>query len=68
MLVQHLNELLACGIIKKTTYDGYPLKTAYFLTERGEKIFQAVSIMQDLGIEMMIEDNREGFLREKGLL
>ena len=26
MLVQHLNELLECGVIGKLTNDGYPLK------------------------------------------
>ena len=68
MLIQHLNELLECGMIGKTINYGYPLKSEYFLTERGEKIFEAVSIMQNVGIEMMIEDNRENFLRDKGLL
>lgn len=68
MLQQHLHELLTCGVIKKTTSDGYPLKTDYFLTERGKKIYEAVSIMQSVGIDMMLEDNREDFLRDKGLL
>ncbi|MFV0517136.1 MAG: winged helix-turn-helix transcriptional regulator [Aminipila sp.] len=68
MLVQHLNELLECGVIGKTTGDGYPLKSEYFLIERGKKIFEAVLIMQEVGIEMMIEDNREDFLRDKGIL
>lgn len=68
MLIQHLNELLACGVIEKTSHDGYPLKTNYFLTERGKKIFEAVSILQSIGIEMMVEDNRVDFLSEKGLL
>lgn len=68
MLVQHLNELLACGVIEKSTSDGYPLKTNYFLTERGKKIFEAVSIMQSIGIEMMLEDDREDQLRDQGLL
>ena len=40
----------------------------YDLTDRGRKIFQAVTIMQDVGIEMMIEDHRENILKEKGLL
>ena len=63
MLVQHLNELLECGV-----NDGYPLKSEYFLTERGKRIFGAISIMQSIGIEMMLEDDREDFLKEKGLL
>ena len=68
MLVQHLTELLECGMIGKTTNDGYPLKSNYFLTERGRKLFDAVSIMQSVGIDMMIEDHREEFLKEKGLI
>ena len=68
MLVQHLNELLECGVIGKLTNDGYPLKSEYFLTERGNRIFGAISIMQSIGIEMMLEDDREDFLKEKGLL
>lgn len=68
MLVQHLNELLEYGMIGKTTTDGYPLKSEYTLTERGNKIFEAITIMQSVGIDMMIEDNREEFLKNKGLL
>lgn len=68
MLVQHLNELLECGVIGKLTNDGYSLKSEYFLTERGKRIFGAISIMQSIGIEMMLEDDREDFLKEKGLL
>ena len=68
MLVQHLNELLECGVIGKLTNYGYPLKSEYFLTERGKRIFGAISIMQSIGIEMMLEDDREDFLKEKGLL
>ena len=68
MLVQHLNELIACGVVGKTVYDGYPLKTDYDLTERGRKIFEAVSIMQDVGIEIMLEDHQSELLKEKGLI
>lgn len=68
MLVQHLNELCEYGLIDKTKSDGYPLKSDYFLTERGKRVFEAISIMQSVGIDMMIEDHREDFLRSKGLL
>lgn len=68
MLIQHLNELITYGMITKTITDSYPLKSQYFLTNRGKQIFQAISIMQSIGIEIMIEDNREAFLKEKGLL
>lgn len=68
MLVQHLNELLEYGMIGKIINDGYPLKSEYFLTQRGERIFEAISILQSVGIEIMIEDDREAFLKSKGLL
>lgn len=68
MLLEHLNELQQCGFVGKNTFEGYPLKVEYYLTERGRKIFEAISIMQDVGIEMMLEDDREDFLRDKGLL
>lgn len=68
MLVQHLNELLEYQIIGKNTGDGYPLKSEYFLTARGEQVFEAVSILQSVGIELMLEDHREDFLKSKGLL
>ena len=39
----------------------------YFLTERGEKILSAIKIMQDIGIEYMIENNMTEFLDKKGI-
>jgi len=57
MLIQHLNELIDCGMAGKIISDGYPLKSEYFLTERGEKIFEAISIMQSVGIEIMKDDS-----------
>lgn len=68
MLIQHLNELLECGMIGKIKEEGYPLKSEYFLTGRGEKTFEAISIMQSIGIDLMLEDGREDFLKSKGLL
>lgn len=68
MLIQHLSELISCGIAGKTTYSGYPLKVDYFLTDRGHKILEAVTIMQNVGIEIMLEDNKTELLKEKGLL
>ena len=68
MLLQHLNELGDCGVVGKTSYEGYPLRVDYYLTDRGKKIFEAVSIMQSVGIEIMVEDNKTELLKEKGLL
>lgn len=68
MLIQHLKELCDYGMVSKTSYEGYPLKVEYSLIERGEKMLDAIIIMQEIGIEMMLEDSREDFLREKGLI
>ena len=59
MLLQHLGELRA---------DGYPLRVTYFLTERGEKLLQAVRIMQDIGVEYMLESGQAGILERKGII
>ncbi len=68
MLLQHLKELSDYGIVGKNTYEGYPLRVEYFLTGRGETIFEAVSIMQQVGIEIMREDGRLELLKELGFL
>lgn len=68
MLLEHLGELLTCGIVEKTTYEGYPLKVSYTLTARGRKIYKAVLIMQEVGIEIMLEDHQEELLKAKGLI
>ena len=52
----------------RTTFEGYPLKVEYDLTDRGRKIFDAITIMQAIGIEMMVEDHKEELLKAKGLL
>ncbi|HEX3021288.1 MAG TPA: helix-turn-helix domain-containing protein [Lachnospiraceae bacterium] len=68
MLIEQLKELIDNRLVGKITFDGYPLKVEYFLTKRGEKMLEAIRIMQGIGIEMMIEDGRSDFLKEKGLL
>ena len=55
MLLQHLNELRSWGIVDKISSEGYPLHVEYFLTERGQKMSEAVNIMQEVGIDYMIE-------------
>ena len=64
----HLNELIHFGFVVRTTFEGYPLKVEYDLTDRGRKIFDAITIMQAIGIEMMVEDHKEELLKAKGLL
>ena len=46
---------------------GYPLKVEYFLTKRGEKMLSAIKIMQEIGIEYMIEHDMTDILDEKGI-
>ncbi|MEA4874421.1 winged helix-turn-helix transcriptional regulator [Anaerorhabdus sp.] len=54
MLLQHLKELVEFGFVSKESYQGYPLRVEYFLTKnRGEKLLQALNIMQELGKEFM---------------
>ena len=48
--------------------DGYPLRVTYFLTERGEKLLRAVRIMQDIGVEYMLENGQAGILERKGII
>ena len=53
MLLEHLKELYEFDIIGKRSYEGYPLKVDYFLTERGTKLLQALTIMQSVGDEIL---------------
>ncbi len=69
MLLEQLRELIEYGLVSKHTFEGYPLKVEYFLTEdRGIKIIDALTIMQELGIEFMLEHGMDDTLRDKGLI
>mgnify|MGYP003565336896 CR=1 FL=1 len=68
MLIEQLKELLQFGMIGKKTFDGYPLKVEYFLTERGKKMLEAITIMQNIGVEIMQENGMEHVLKAKGLI
>ncbi len=68
MLLQHLDELMAFGMVQKKKYEGYPLRAEYSLTEKGSRMLNVVAAMQEIGIELMKEDGKEDFLREKGLI
>lgn len=67
MLIEQLRELTEFGVVDKKTYEGFPLRVEYFLTERGKKMFSAILIMQDIGIEYMVEHEMTDFLDEKGI-
>lgn len=69
MLINQLKELIDFNLVDKKIFDGYPLKVEYFLTQnRGEKILEALTIMQSIGIDYMVENGMEDILREKGLI
>lgn len=68
MLLQQLSELLDYQIIAKHTFDGYPLKVEYNLTDRGQKLLEAITIMQCVGIELMEENGMEDILTANGFL
>lgn len=67
MLLQHLKELMEYGLVDKKVFEGYPLKVEYFLAEkRGTRILEALTIMQQVGIDFMMENGMGDVLREKG--
>lgn len=67
MLLQHLHELKHWGIVDKINSEGYPLHVEYYLTKRGQKLLKAVQIMQEIGIDYMVEHSQTAFLDSKGI-
>jgi len=68
MLLQQLKELIDFGLVSKHTFEGYPLKVEYCITVRGEKLLEAITIMQSVGIELMKEKGMDDALKARGLL
>ena len=68
MLLEHLKELADFGIVVKRTFDGYPLRVEYSLTERGGKILEAITIMQGVGVDLMKENGMGDILRAGGFI
>lgn len=68
MLLQHLGELRDFGMVQKEQFEGYPLKVEYSLTDKGKRMLKVIVAMQEIGIELMIEDGKEDFLKNKGLI
>jgi len=66
MLLEQLKELTDFGIVAKRTFEGYPLKVEYSITERGQKLLEAITIMQGVGIELMKEHGMDDVLKENG--
>jgi DNA-binding HxlR family transcriptional regulator len=69
MLLEQLRELVQFGLVEKKTFEGYPLRVEYSITERrGRKMIEAITIMQMIGIDYMLEKGMSGTLIEKGIL
>ena len=68
MLLQQLRELQQFGLVGKKEFQGYPLHVEYFLTEqRGRKMLEAIRIMQEIGVEYMVERGMTDILDQKGI-
>ena len=69
MLLEQLRELIQFGLVEKKTFEGYSLRVEYSITERrGRKMIEAITIMQMVGIDYMLENGMSGALIEKGIL
>lgn len=69
MLLEHLKELMEYCFVDKKVFDGYPLRVEYYLTkDRGIRLLEALTIMQKLGIEFMMENGMADVLQEKGVI
>jgi DNA-binding HxlR family transcriptional regulator len=55
MLLEHLRELTEFKIVGKNTFEGYPLRVEYYLTERGRDLLDAIVILQRLGSNIQAE-------------
>lgn len=69
MLLEQLRELIEFGLVEKRSYDGYPLRVEYSVTERrGRKMLEAIDIMQMVGVDFMLEKGMTEALLAKGIL
>ena len=69
MLLEQLRELIQFGLVEKKIFEGYPLRVEYSITERrGRKMIEAITIMQMIGIDYMLENGMSGTLIAKGIL
>ncbi|MBE6765031.1 MAG: helix-turn-helix transcriptional regulator [Ruminococcaceae bacterium] len=69
MLLEQLRELIGFGLVKKKTFEGYPLRVEYSATDRrGQKMIEAIHIMQMIGVDYMLENSMTQALIEKGIL
>ncbi|CAM5230617.1 helix-turn-helix domain-containing protein [Streptomyces xanthochromogenes] len=59
MLTQHLREMEADGLVRRTVYAEVPPKVEYSLTERGHTLNQALGPLGDWGTERMRRDGSD---------
>lgn len=55
MLLEHLKELIDFKIVNKNSFEGYPLRVEYYLTERGIDLLNAIIILQRIGMNIQEE-------------
>ncbi len=69
MLLEQLKELMDYGFVEKKSYEGYPLRVEYSLTDgMGREILEALRIMQHIGIDYLKANGMEHILEEKGVI
>jgi len=69
MLLEQLRELAQFGLVEKKSFEGYPLRVEYSITERrGRKMIEAITIMQMIGVDYMLEKGMTEALVSKGIL
>ena len=69
MLLEQLKELISFGLVEKKSFDGYPLRVEYSITERrGQKMIEAINIMQMIGVDYMLQNGMTDALLQKGIL
>lgn len=55
--------------LRSLAYEGYPLRVEYSVTERrGKKMIEAISIMQMIGVDYMLENGMTDALIKKRIL
>ena len=68
MLLEQLRELIEFGLVEKKSFEGYPLRVEYRITERrGRKMIEAITIMQMIGVDYMLEKGMSDVLVSKGI-
>jgi DNA-binding HxlR family transcriptional regulator len=69
MLLEQLRELIQFGLVEKKTFEGYPLHVEYSITDRrGQKMMEAIDIMQLIGVDYMLENGMEEALISKEVI